>query len=94
MADTMDGYIIDFISGNQVKGTPEEIEAVQPFSKKLVEDYGALARAFLTGFSARRVLYLLWCFVDTRKTTKRRCTEVPARWQFIINRTVTMRLCH
>ena len=40
MAETMDGYIIDFISGNQVKGTPEEIEAVQPFSKKLVEDYG------------------------------------------------------
>ena len=29
----MDDYIIDCISGKQVKGTPEEIEAVQPFSK-------------------------------------------------------------
>jgi type I restriction enzyme M protein len=35
-----EGYIIDFISGEQVKGTPEEIEAVQVFSKQLVEDYG------------------------------------------------------
>lgn len=40
MAEIADGYIYDYISGNQVKGTPEEIEAVQPFSKKLVEDYG------------------------------------------------------
>lgn len=40
MSEIMDGYIIDYISGNQVKGNPEEIEAVQPFSKKLVEDYG------------------------------------------------------
>ena len=30
-----DGYIIDYISGNEVKGTPEEIQAVQPFSKIL-----------------------------------------------------------
>jgi len=34
-----DGYIIDFISGQEVKATPEEIEAVQIFSKQLVEDY-------------------------------------------------------
>jgi len=40
MTEIADGYIIDFISGNSVKGTPEEVEAVQPFSKKLVEDYG------------------------------------------------------
>jgi len=40
MSAIMEGYIIDYISGNHVKGTPEEIEAVQPFSKKLVEDYG------------------------------------------------------
>ena len=33
MSETMDDYIIDCISGKQVKGTPEEIEAVQPFSK-------------------------------------------------------------
>ncbi|MBA2861035.1 N-6 DNA methylase [Methanococcus maripaludis] len=35
-----DGYIIDFISGNEVKATPEELEAVQVFSRQLVEDYG------------------------------------------------------
>lgn len=34
-----DGYIFDYISGEQVKATPEEIEAVQVFSKILVEDY-------------------------------------------------------
>lgn len=30
----------DFISGKEVSSTPEEVDAVQPFSKKLVEDYG------------------------------------------------------
>lgn len=35
-----EGYILDFISGLPVKETPEEIEAVQPFSKILVDDYG------------------------------------------------------
>lgn len=40
MAETRDGYIVDFISGQLVKETPEEIEAVQPFSKILVDDYG------------------------------------------------------
>lgn len=35
-----EGYISDYISGEQVKGTPEEIEAVQVFSRQLVEDYG------------------------------------------------------
>ena len=34
-----EGYIIDFISGNEVQATPEEIDAVQPFSHLLVEDY-------------------------------------------------------
>lgn len=34
------GYVIDFISGEQVKATPEEIEAVQVFARALVEDYG------------------------------------------------------
>lgn len=33
MSEIVDGYIIDYISGNQVKGTPEEIEAVQPFQE-------------------------------------------------------------
>ena len=35
-----EGCIVDFISGQQVKATPEEIEAVQIFAKQLVEDYG------------------------------------------------------
>ena len=48
MSEVMDGYIIDYISGNQVKGTPEEIEAVQPFSKKLTEDYGYPAANIMT----------------------------------------------
>ncbi|PAF53818.1 DNA methyltransferase [Helicobacter sp. 13S00482-2] len=34
-----DGYIIDFISGKEIKGTPEEIDATQPFSKILIQDY-------------------------------------------------------
>ncbi|MFY9145022.1 MAG: N-6 DNA methylase [Bacteroidales bacterium] len=38
--ETKDGYIIDFISGQEVKATLEEIEAVQVFAKQLVEDYG------------------------------------------------------
>lgn len=33
------GYIFDYISGIQVKATPEEVDAVQVFSKMLVEDY-------------------------------------------------------
>ncbi len=34
------GYLIDYISGEQVKATPEEVEAVQVFAQRLVEDYG------------------------------------------------------
>ena len=34
-----EGYIIDFISGEQVKATPEEVNAVQVYSKILVTDY-------------------------------------------------------
>jgi len=33
------GEIIDYISGIKVKATPEEVEAVQVFAKRLVEDY-------------------------------------------------------
>ncbi|MCK4357241.1 MAG: N-6 DNA methylase [Candidatus Cloacimonetes bacterium] len=33
------GYVRDYISGRIVKATPEEIEAVQVFSKQLIEDY-------------------------------------------------------
>jgi type I restriction enzyme M protein len=34
------GYIIDYISEQEIKATPEEVEAVQPFSEQLVVDYG------------------------------------------------------
>jgi len=34
-----EGYIIDFISGQEVKAKPEEVEAVQVFAKQLIEDY-------------------------------------------------------
>ena len=35
-----EGNIIDYISGLEVKASPEEVEATQVFSKILVEDYG------------------------------------------------------
>jgi type I restriction enzyme M protein len=35
-----EGYIVDYISGLEVKISPEEIQAVQVFAKQLVEDYG------------------------------------------------------
>lgn len=34
------GYLVDFISQQRVKATPEEIEAVQVFARRLVEDFG------------------------------------------------------
>lgn len=34
------GTIADYISGHRVKATPEELEAVQVFSRRLVEDLG------------------------------------------------------
>lgn len=34
-----EGYITDYISGKEVRATPEEVEAVQVFAKSLVEDY-------------------------------------------------------
>ncbi len=34
------GYITDYISGGAVRATPEELEAVQVFARRLVEDYG------------------------------------------------------
>ena len=40
MENLKDGYISDYVSGLQVRITPEEIEAVQPFLHKLVDDYG------------------------------------------------------
>lgn len=40
MPEIQEGYVSDYITGNAVRETPEEAEAVQPFSRKLVEDYG------------------------------------------------------
>ena len=40
MSEDKEGYLIDYISGVQLKATPEEEQAVQPFTHKLVEDYG------------------------------------------------------
>lgn len=38
-SNTKKGYIRDYISGQEVKATPEEIDAVQILAKQLVEDY-------------------------------------------------------
>ncbi len=38
-ADLAQGYILDYISGEAVTETPEEVEAVQVFARRLVEDY-------------------------------------------------------
>ena len=35
-----DGYIQDYVSGMEVRAAPEEVQAVQPLSRILVEDYG------------------------------------------------------
>lgn len=40
MVEVREGYILDCISGQEVKSTLEEIQAVQPFAIKLMEDYG------------------------------------------------------
>ena len=37
---TSDGYVADYISGKEVRATPEEVGAVQVFLKRLVCDYG------------------------------------------------------
>ncbi|MCI8465204.1 MAG: N-6 DNA methylase [Lachnospiraceae bacterium] len=43
-----EGYIVDYISGLEVKGTPEEVEAVQVFARILVEDYGYPKKQIVT----------------------------------------------
>jgi hypothetical protein len=35
-----EGYLRDFISGLPVRATPEEVEAVQVFARRLVDDFG------------------------------------------------------
>ena len=39
MKTVKEGYILDYISGQELKATPEEVEAVQVFAQQLVEDY-------------------------------------------------------
>lgn len=39
-APLKEGYLVDFVSGKAVKDGPEEREAVQVFSRMLIEDYG------------------------------------------------------
>jgi type I restriction enzyme M protein len=43
-----DGYILDYISNQEIKATPEEVEATQVFSKRLVEEYGYLKESIQT----------------------------------------------
>lgn len=38
--EVKEGYLIDYVSGQEVRATPEEVDAVQVFSRILVEDYG------------------------------------------------------
>ncbi len=39
-AEVKAGYIADYISGLAVRATPEEVESVQIFARRLVDDYG------------------------------------------------------
>jgi type I restriction enzyme M protein len=39
LTEPKEGFIFDFISGNEIKSTPEEIQATQIFSKRLVDEY-------------------------------------------------------
>lgn len=39
MSEVKDGFVIDCISGSEIRATPEEIQAVQPFAQKLMADY-------------------------------------------------------
>lgn len=49
-----DGYLIDYITGVEIKATPEELQAVQPFARMLVEDYG-YPKALITTHPQYRV---------------------------------------
>jgi len=40
MSKNTDNKLIDYISGLEINATPEELQAVQPFSRQLVDDYG------------------------------------------------------
>jgi type I restriction enzyme M protein len=39
-SELLAGYVHDFISGKPVKATPEEVDAVQVFSRRLVQEFG------------------------------------------------------
>lgn len=42
------GYVIDYISGQKVRATAEEVDAVQVFARRLVEDFGYSKRQIQT----------------------------------------------
>ena len=50
-----DGYIFDFISGQEIKATPEEIEATQVFAKRLIDEYEFKKEDIQTGSEGSRV---------------------------------------
>ena len=73
MAELKEGYVLDYISGLSVKETPEEIEAVQPFSKILVDDYGYPKEHIHTRPQYRvkvRPFYILFKFANSVKVPK------------------------
>jgi hypothetical protein len=39
-SETHDGQLQDYVSGEWISGTPEEVPATQPFSRRLVEEFG------------------------------------------------------
>lgn len=38
-SEPKEGYVFDFISGKEIKASPEEVEATQVFSKRLIDEY-------------------------------------------------------
>jgi type I restriction enzyme M protein len=42
------GYILDFISGEKVRATPEEVNSTQVFARRLVEDFGYPIKNIIT----------------------------------------------
>ena len=66
------GYLSDYISGQPIKATPEEVEAVQVFTQRLVEDYGAFSTSSPTTLGKAiefvPALTVTWTFRPLRTT--------------------------
>ena len=73
MIEITENTIIDYVSGTYVKGTAEEIEAVQPFSRKLVEDYGYPIENIMTHPQHRVKARPS----DTKKERSSKCNSCP-----------------